>query len=488
MFCTLRSLETRGFWLHRSRLDAWESPPWLADPHEWVKECGLERERYASILELVLKMSDAREQRKARHLLELNGRHERFLSFDHHPITLHVIKSLLGDAGAAVYIATGGGKSDRDAVMKAFAPDAAGKAIALCSDAMNEGVNLQGASTIVNFDLPTTMRVAEQRVGRVDRMDSPHDWIEVWWPQDSAEFATRAAEMLAERNAETTALLGSNLELPILEHGKDIVRGEDLNHKALERGEWDGLKDVFAPVRDLVEGDQALIPREVYEAARGRTERVVSRISVLETESDPWAFFALRNPTTGAPIWMLLEHGDPEPTIGLGDVAQRIRVRLSEGVRDARGASEADAWTGHFVEAAQRQEIKLLPRKLQRALEQMAESCAAWASRARGANDFDLAARWEALRDVARGRDAHLDWFQLAHAWLRLTRPTREQHEQDPLRRRRHRYRLIGDIDAYLHANRLPLDAVEAEVNALEEVGPLERRIASAIIAIPRRD
>ena len=35
---------------------------------------------------------------------------------------------------------------------------------------MNEGVNLQGASAIVHLDLPTTLRVAEQRV---DRMDSP---------------------------------------------------------------------------------------------------------------------------------------------------------------------------------------------------------------------------------------------------------------------------------------------------------------------------
>jgi len=31
----------------------------------------------------------------------------------------------------------------------------------------------------VHLDLPTTLRVVEQRVGRVDRMNSLHDVIEV---------------------------------------------------------------------------------------------------------------------------------------------------------------------------------------------------------------------------------------------------------------------------------------------------------------------
>ena len=64
-------------------------------------------------------------------------------------------------------------------------PTSSTRGIALCSDAMNEGINLQGGSAVVQFDMPTTLRVAEQRVGRVDRMDSPHDRIEVFWPADS---------------------------------------------------------------------------------------------------------------------------------------------------------------------------------------------------------------------------------------------------------------------------------------------------------------
>src|SRR4029078_9568367 len=94
------------------------------------------------------------------------------------------------------------------------AADSSSRGIALCSDAMNEGINLQGGSAVVQFDMPTTLRVAEQRVGRVDRMDSPHDRIEVFWPQDSPSFATRADDLLTARNEESAALLGSNLPIP----------------------------------------------------------------------------------------------------------------------------------------------------------------------------------------------------------------------------------------------------------------------------------
>src|SRR5437667_351043 len=46
--------------------------------------------------------------------------------------------------------------------------------VALCSESMAEGYNLQRASAVVHLDMPSVVRTAEQRVGRVDRLDSPH--------------------------------------------------------------------------------------------------------------------------------------------------------------------------------------------------------------------------------------------------------------------------------------------------------------------------
>ena len=54
--------------------------------------------------------------------------------------------------------------------------------IGLCSDSLNEGINLQGANTMINLDRPTTVRRYEQRMGRVDRMNSRHDDIIIKTP------------------------------------------------------------------------------------------------------------------------------------------------------------------------------------------------------------------------------------------------------------------------------------------------------------------
>ncbi len=58
------------------------------------------------------------------------------------------------------------------------------------------------------------VRIAEQRAGRVDRMDSPHQTIEAWWPQDAPEFALSSDEHFLERYETVESLLGSNMPLP----------------------------------------------------------------------------------------------------------------------------------------------------------------------------------------------------------------------------------------------------------------------------------
>ena len=63
---------------------------------------------------------------------------------------------------------------------------------------MSEGLNLQKASSVVLLDMPSVIRVAEQRVGRVDRMNSPHKSIEVWWPKDDDIFSLKADKNLSK--------------------------------------------------------------------------------------------------------------------------------------------------------------------------------------------------------------------------------------------------------------------------------------------------
>lgn len=51
--------------------------------------------------------------------------------------------------------------------------------VLLCTDAAAEGLNLQTADLLVNFDLPWNPMKVEQRIGRIDRIGQTHDEISV---------------------------------------------------------------------------------------------------------------------------------------------------------------------------------------------------------------------------------------------------------------------------------------------------------------------
>jgi superfamily II DNA or RNA helicase len=53
----------------------------------------------------------------------------------------------------------------------------------LATDVLSEGLNLQDADGVVHYDVPWTPLRLQQRVGRVARLGSRHDSVEVWWFQ-----------------------------------------------------------------------------------------------------------------------------------------------------------------------------------------------------------------------------------------------------------------------------------------------------------------
>lgn len=51
--------------------------------------------------------------------------------------------------------------------------------VLLCTDAASEGLNLQTANLLINYDLPWNPMKVEQRIGRIDRIGQRHDEIQV---------------------------------------------------------------------------------------------------------------------------------------------------------------------------------------------------------------------------------------------------------------------------------------------------------------------
>jgi superfamily II DNA or RNA helicase len=466
-----------------------EVPAWLTDVDLWRAACNEEFSGYQQISELVKEMSDAREESKAAHLADLSLQHERVLAFDRHPITLARLAGLLGerDLGGAEILLAIGKPGQRKKVVKSFSPSIQAQAIALCSDAMNEGLNLQGASCIVHLDLPTTLRVAEQRVGRVDRMDSPHPEIEAWWPKDGPAFATRAYEKLIRRARESEDLLGSNLTLPEFEHGAElsaIVKVEDQIEELAEseRVPWDGIQDALEPVRQMVAGPTALLTQEVYEYYRGQASRVLARVSPLRT-TKPWAFLSVSAIAHGAPRWLIVDPtGSGSCVTDLHDVAEQLRALLSDDPPSRDLDRAAIDVLNRCLDVAIEAERRLLPRRMIRALEQMQVVVGTWASEARRHSDEDGAARWDALATLASDRVPKVDPYLVAECWLGLIAPVMAQHR---LEAPRSRYILLRDITQRLAREPMNYDDVVKEFTGLPAAIPLDERVTACILGVP---
>lgn len=463
-------------------------PEWLTDEGAWAAACFRERDLYLEMLEAASELSYARERRKASLLGELSVEHPRLIAFDRHPITLEAINTLISPAVTAnVIVATGSNQRRKD-VERALARGSNVATIALCSDALNEGINLQGASAIVHLDLPTTLRVAEQRVGRVDRMDSPHDAIQAWWPDDGKAFATRANELLAARAGESAALLGANLQVPTFAAEPETVIPVEAHVADFSRSGtevWDGIQDALDPIRRLIQGPDALITDAEYRTHRTSTQRVLSRVSPVQS-TEPWAFFAVAGTSTGAPRWILLEGADALPTLGLDPVSQRLRHHLINNPPSRAFDAECDQWLSHYLRAAAGMERQSLPRKRQRALEQMARLTAHWANTSRRALHSDIADRWAVLNALASNAgDQQPDPYLVAERWLQLVQPTLDEVRRE---RRRGRYLRLRHIEPRLLDEPLAIDHVEAAFSGLPIAPSLDHRVAACILGIPSND
>ena len=99
--------------------------------------------------------------------------HQKLVVFTEHRDTLNYlhqrITTLLGRQEAVVMIHGGIGREDRRAIQESFLHDPEVQ-ILLATDAASEGINLQRAHLMVNFDLPWNPNRIEQRFGRIHRI------------------------------------------------------------------------------------------------------------------------------------------------------------------------------------------------------------------------------------------------------------------------------------------------------------------------------
>ena len=218
--------------------------------------------------------------------------HQKLVIFTEHRDTLNYlhqrITTLLGRQEAVVMIHGGIGREDRRAIQESFLHDPEVQ-ILLANDAASEGINLQRAHLMVNYDLPWNPNRIEQRFGRIHRIGQ----TEVCHLWNLIAEETREGDVyrtLLEKLEEARKALGGQV-FDVL--GKVQFEGKSLRDLLLEairygerpevqarltqavgdafdQGQVEDLLSESALVQDSMDTSQVLKIREDMERAEAR--------------------------------------------------------------------------------------------------------------------------------------------------------------------------------------------------------------------------
>jgi hypothetical protein len=247
---------------------------------------------------------------------------------------------------------------------------------------------------------------------------------------------------------------------------------------------WDGLRDAFQPVRELVDPETGLVPADVYANVRNSKARVLSTVSLVKSRK-PWAFMAVAGAEHGAPKWILLDHLHSKPVTDLEDVAAKLRKLLSGDVETRPMDQKASDFIAKFLGQVLDAEEMLLPRKKQRALEEMRLVLGHYLKAAEQNNDRE---RLEVVRaalellNIPTTEDERPDLDAVAEAWLDLIRGV---WYEKLMSRKRFKPLRLKDIRKDLKSRTMTTESIVEAFSGIPSAQPIHTRVVSAIVGVP---
>ncbi|MGH2566655.1 MAG: C-terminal helicase domain-containing protein, partial [Ginsengibacter sp.] len=311
---------------------------WILDITKYKKSCKDELLIYQQISDLSNQLSGRREKEKVKTIISTVKLHNKILAFDSTIITLEYFKKLLDDekTKATIIVATGQNEKNKNIVKKQFSLDEknSDSVIALCSDAMAEGINLTNAKALILLDMPSVLRIIEQRIGRLERMDSEHKEIHVYWPNDSDAFSLKGDKRMVDILIMTSDIIGNNVGIPKTIYEKYFKEGYSTEKfmKAYkefsnEDGGWEGVQDSTQALYSLIEGKDKLIDRKTYNEYIDINASVKTAISFVESERN-FSFFAFRGDVSRSPKWLFIDERN-KPFTDFHEITTKLKEYLS---------------------------------------------------------------------------------------------------------------------------------------------------------------
>ena len=475
---------------------------WLSNEHSWLFDeekynliCEKEISIYEKINDLAKKLSGSREKKKAMVLIEKAMKYNKVIAFDSTVISLDYFKKLIDEASLEVkaLVATGQNNKNRNLVKEhlSLGSENNEKLIALCSDAMSEGINLPDAKALVLLDMPSVLRIIEQRIGRLERMDSEHKEIHIFWPNDSDEFSLKGDKRMVDILLVTENLIGNNVDIPqaIYErYLKDGLTTENFikayDDYSVNECEWDGVKDSTQNLYGLLEGKDALINNDLYNQFKDVDSTVKTAVSFIESDKN-WSFFAFRGSTTRSPKWLFIDERNKAYT-DFAEISSKLKEYLNSKEIIQRKWNEVGAGEEikKIIVKLRQQERNLLPWKKKRALV-VAEKILKQMLDATSENQLE---RKNAISTIlgffnpSAETEDFIDYDHFAELWLALLIPV-----LDKLRNTRKRRRSVITLRSLsIKEVKLTDEDIEKLIKNCQYAHTLDEIIASCIIAVAK--
>ncbi|RLI76168.1 DNA helicase, partial [Archaeoglobales archaeon] len=164
--------------------------------------------------------------------------------------------------------------------------------ILIATDVLSEGLNLQDANTVINYDLHWTPVKLIQRIGRVDRIGTEHDVVEVYnfFPETKLDKKLGLIEKISKRVEDFNRSLGSD--------GKILSEMDEWNPSAIAAiygGDISAIEEFESRLGISVTTEAEKLVREFmekYPEEFEKLKKVVSMRSACEVDNNETiAFF-----------------------------------------------------------------------------------------------------------------------------------------------------------------------------------------------------
>ncbi len=205
--------------------------------------------------------------------------------------TQTTIQAFLESHGLKIGIINGDSGQRNQETINRFRQNPPGCRVIVSTEAGSEGVNLQVANVLVNYDLPWNPMIVEQRIGRIQRLASAHAHVSIFNIMLRGTFEEYIVGRLMEKLQMASHAIG---DIEALLQGSDIGDGdEDVATSFEERI----LQLVLAALADKNVEEETRLAVKSIEDAKAELESAEASINAMLGGMDGAEYVGPRTPT-----------------------------------------------------------------------------------------------------------------------------------------------------------------------------------------------